>query len=222
MTSIFRAYSICSHQRVSAPAHPAPLCPRGCSRATAPLSSPGVTFQLLRMIATQINPAILLVWQARKAFTSRVHKTIAPPSISSSKESKFPWQQARSAGAKGHFTEDIFASLWFCVSSHLKFSPETGAPSYQPWFLLFSTTDALRPFYIAIWMFVQEVVRHISLLKPHEQRRNHHFFIRVEHCSSLRIPYHTFTDFLLSRLCMCFFLESGLVAVRKRDDGRSH
>ena len=75
MTSIIRAYSICSHQRVSAPAHPAPLCPRGCSRATAPLSSPGVIFQLLGMIAIQINSVILLVWQVRKAFTSRVHKT---------------------------------------------------------------------------------------------------------------------------------------------------
>lgn len=113
MTSIIRAYSICSHQRVSAPAHPAPLCPRGCSRATAPLSSPGVIFQLLGMIATQINPAILLVWQARKAFTSRVHKTIAAPSISSSKESKFPMAASKKCRSQGPLYRRYFCKLMF-------------------------------------------------------------------------------------------------------------
>lgn len=118
MTSIIRAYSICSHQRVSAPAHPAPLCPRGCSRATAPLSSPGVIFQLLGMIATQINPAILLVWQARKAFTSRVHKTIAAPSISSSKESKFPMAASKKCRSQGPLYR-----RYFCKSMFLRIFP---------------------------------------------------------------------------------------------------
>ena len=132
-----------------------------------------VMFQLLGM---NCNQAILLLWQAGTHSHLECRKPHRHHPSHHRKKAGSPWQQARSAGAEGQCTQDIFACQCFCVSfHHLKFSAETGAPSYQRWFLLFSTTDPSRPFYIAIWMFDQEVVRHMSLLEPYEQRCNHHF-----------------------------------------------